>query len=103
MSLTFITHIGWQAMSLINTRLDPFKATAFHRGTLPAIFFVLVSLLTGSARAVGDPARGGDLFRQNCAACHSQERGQNPWSVRRSFPSSAALRPALRISRTRPR
>ncbi len=77
MYVTFITHIGWQAMSLINTRLDPFKATAFHRGTSPAIFFVLVSLLTGSARAVGDPARGGDLFRQNCAACHSQERGQN--------------------------
>jgi len=42
-----------------------------------AICFVLVSMSAGSAQAGGDPARGADLFRQNCSACHSQERGQN--------------------------
>jgi cytochrome c len=44
---------------------------------LRAILFVPFSMLAGSAHAGGDPARGADLFRQNCAACHSQERGQN--------------------------
>ena len=42
-----------------------------------AIPFLLVGLLTGAAHAGGDPTRGADVFRQNCAACHSQERGQN--------------------------
>ena len=44
---------------------------------LRAILFAALSMLAGSAHAGGDPARGADLFRQNCAACHSQERGQN--------------------------
>jgi len=42
-----------------------------------AIRFVLISTLAGSAHAGGDPARGADLFRQNCSACHSQQPGQN--------------------------
>ena len=42
-----------------------------------AIRFVLISTLSGSAHAGGDPARGADLFRQNCSACHSQQPGQN--------------------------
>lgn len=29
------------------------------------------------AHAEGDAARGADLFKQNCAACHSAEPGQN--------------------------
>jgi cytochrome c len=41
------------------------------------IAFVLISTLTGSAQAGGDPTLGADLFRQNCAPCHSKERGQN--------------------------
>ncbi len=44
---------------------------------LRAISFVLISVSAAAAHAAGDPARGADLFRQNCAACHSQERGQN--------------------------
>ena len=44
---------------------------------LRAISFVLISVSAAAAQAAGDPARGADLFRQNCAACHSQERGQN--------------------------
>jgi cytochrome c len=42
-----------------------------------AILFVLISAFACSAHAGGDVARGADLFRQNCAPCHSQERGQN--------------------------
>jgi cytochrome c len=42
-----------------------------------AIPFVLISTLAGWAHAGGDPTRGAELFRQNCAPCHSQERGQN--------------------------
>ena len=42
-----------------------------------AISFVLISTLAVSAHAGGDHARGADLFRQNCAPCHSHERGQN--------------------------
>jgi cytochrome c len=38
---------------------------------------VLISMMVGSAHAQGDPARGADLFRQNCSACHSQQPGQN--------------------------
>jgi cytochrome c len=34
-------------------------------------------MMTGWAYAGGDPARGADLFRQNCAPCHSQEPGKN--------------------------
>jgi len=44
---------------------------------LRAILFVPISMLSGLAHAGGDPARGAELFRQNCASCHSQERGQN--------------------------
>jgi cytochrome c2 len=44
---------------------------------LRAILFVSISMLTGSALAGGDPVRGADLFRQNCASCHSGEPGQN--------------------------
>jgi cytochrome c len=44
---------------------------------LRAILFVPISMLTGSALAGGDPTRGADLFRQNCAPCHSPERGKN--------------------------
>jgi cytochrome c len=44
---------------------------------LRAISFVLISVSAAAAHAAGDPTRGADLFRQNCAACHSQERGQN--------------------------
>jgi cytochrome c len=38
---------------------------------------VVGMVASGAALAGGDPARGADLFRQNCAACHSQEPGQN--------------------------
>src|SRR6267142_4500930 len=44
---------------------------------LRALLFALTSMLAGSAHAGGDPARGADLFRQNCSACHSQQPGQN--------------------------
>jgi cytochrome c len=44
---------------------------------LGAILFVPISMLSGLAHAGGDPVRGVELFRQNCASCHSQERGQN--------------------------
>jgi cytochrome c len=42
-----------------------------------AVGLLLGMAATGAAHAGGDPARGADLFRQNCAACHSQEPGQN--------------------------
>ena len=38
---------------------------------------VLTSVLGATAHAAGDPARGADLFRQNCSECHSTEPGQN--------------------------
>jgi cytochrome c len=38
---------------------------------------VWLMLATGSALAAGDAARGADVFKENCAACHSPERGQN--------------------------
>jgi cytochrome c len=44
---------------------------------LRAILFVPISMLSGWAHAGGDPARGADLFRQNCAPCHSLEPGKN--------------------------
>jgi cytochrome c len=44
---------------------------------LRAMPWILVSLWAGSAYAQGDAARGAELFQQNCAPCHSQERGQN--------------------------
>ena len=71
---------------------------------LRAILFVPIAVLIGSAHAGGDPARGADLFRQNCAPCHSQERGKNligpslfsvlgrPAASVADFPYSAALR-----------
>jgi cytochrome c len=42
-----------------------------------AILLGSACLAAAMARATGDPVRGADVFRQNCAACHSQERGQN--------------------------
>ena len=36
-----------------------------------------ISIAAGSAHAGGDAAHGAELFQQNCAACHSPERGQN--------------------------
>jgi len=48
------------------------------RDVLP--FLVLASALSAfpAARAGGgDAGRGADLFRQNCAPCHSAEAGQN--------------------------
>jgi cytochrome c len=36
-----------------------------------------ISIAAGAAHAGGDPAHGAELFQQNCAACHSAERGQN--------------------------
>jgi cytochrome c len=44
---------------------------------LRTILFIPIALLAVSAHAGGDPKRGVDLFRKNCAVCHSQERGQN--------------------------
>jgi len=44
---------------------------------LRAIPLICLSLTAAAAQAGGDPARGADLFRQNCAPCHSPERGQN--------------------------
>jgi cytochrome c len=41
------------------------------------IAFLLISTMAGSAQAGGDPALGADIFRQNCAPCHSKEQGQN--------------------------
>jgi cytochrome c2 len=38
---------------------------------------VLISMIAGSAQAQGDPARGADVFRLNCSACHSRQPGQN--------------------------
>jgi mono/diheme cytochrome c family protein len=66
-----------------------------------AILFVLISMLTGSVHAGGDPVRGAELFRQNCAPCHSVEPGKN--LVRLCFRSLAALPLATQISCTRPR
>jgi cytochrome c2 len=44
---------------------------------LRASVFVLIAVSAHPAHAGGDAARGADLFRQNCSACHSQESGQN--------------------------
>jgi cytochrome c len=38
---------------------------------------LILSVLGAAAHAAGDPARGADLFRQNCSECHSTEPGQN--------------------------
>ena len=38
---------------------------------------VLITVQTGAAQAAGDATRGADIFRQNCAMCHSPEPGQN--------------------------
>ena len=38
---------------------------------------VVTSTLASPARATGDPARGADVFRQNCSSCHSPERSTN--------------------------
>ena len=44
---------------------------------LRAIPWLCLSLLAAAAHAGGDPTRGAELFQQNCAPCHSPERGQN--------------------------
>jgi len=41
------------------------------------VTLALILAAATSAHAGGDPARGADLFKQNCSACHSPERGQN--------------------------
>jgi len=68
------------------------------------LFLFPISMLIGSAHAEGDPALGADLFRQNCASCHSPERGQNlvgpslysvvgrPAASVADFPYSAAMK-----------
>ncbi len=38
---------------------------------------VLITVQAGAAQAAGDATRGADIFRQNCAMCHSPEPGQN--------------------------
>jgi cytochrome c len=43
--------------------------------SFPSAFFL--SVLGAAVHAAGDPARGADLFRQNCSECHSTEPGQN--------------------------
>jgi cytochrome c len=42
-----------------------------------ALGLVSLSMAAGSAWAAGDAARGADVFKENCAACHSAEPGQN--------------------------
>jgi cytochrome c len=42
-----------------------------------AFGLVWLTLAVGSALAAGDAARGADVFKENCAACHSPERGQH--------------------------
>jgi cytochrome c len=61
-------------------------------------------VLGAAAHAAGDPARGADLFRQNCSLCHSTEPGQNlvgptlfsvvgrPAASIANFPYSAAMK-----------
>jgi len=44
---------------------------------LRATLVVPISMLAGAAHAGGDAVRGAELFRQNCAPCHSQESGKN--------------------------
>jgi cytochrome c len=44
---------------------------------LRVIPLACISIAAGAAQAGGDPAHGAELFQQNCAACHSPERGQN--------------------------
>src|SRR5882762_3557579 len=46
---------------------------AISRTTL----LVLITVQAGAAQAAGDATRGADIFRQNCAMCHSPEPGQN--------------------------
>ncbi len=70
----------------------------------PAATFVLTSLLGAAVHAAGDPARGADIFQQNCSICHSKEPGQNlvgptlfavvgrPAAGVADFPYSAAMR-----------
>jgi cytochrome c len=36
---------------------------------------LLALLLVETTRAAGDPARGADLFQQNCSDCHSRKPG----------------------------
>jgi len=38
---------------------------------------VLAFALAGQARAAGDAANGGTLFKQKCGLCHSAQAGQN--------------------------
>jgi len=45
---------------------------------------VLIRCRQAQRKAAGDATAAPDIFRQNCAMCHSPEPGQN-WSVRRCF------------------
>jgi len=40
------------------------------------IALLLTLLLVATANAAGDPARGAEVFRQNCSDCHSREPGE---------------------------
>jgi cytochrome c len=42
-----------------------------------ASVLVLIWAMACTAHAAGDAARGADIFKQNCAMCHSAEPGQN--------------------------
>src|SRR5689334_17275406 len=68
------------------------------------VLSVLGAAAHAAAHAAGDPARGADLFRQNCSLCHSTEPGQNlvgptlfsvvgrPAASIANFPYSAAMK-----------
>ena len=72
--------------------------------SLPRTGALALWLLSAAAHAAGDPARGADLFRQNCSLCHSTEPGQNlvgptlfsvvgrPAANVANFPYSAAMK-----------
>ena len=72
--------------------------------SFPRTGALVLWVLGAAAHAAGDPARGADLFRQNCSLCHSTEPGQNlvgptlfsvvgrPAASIANFPYSAAMK-----------
>jgi cytochrome c len=72
--------------------------------SFPRTGALVLAVLGAAAHAAGDPARGADLFRQNCSLCHSTEPGQNlvgptlfsvvgrPAASIANFPYSAAMK-----------
>ena len=72
--------------------------------SFPRTSAFVLSVLGAAAHAAGDPARGADLFQQNCSTCHSTEPGQNlvgptlfsvvgrPAASVANFPYSAAMK-----------